>query len=371
MTGKILAALALRCAALLFVAGLLPPWGTPAFAQGHASVIRLAVAVIPPTVIEQNGKLTGFTIDIWNAVAARLKIQTQYQVAPGQATLNDCLQTGQCDLAMPQFVTWERDQAFDFSTPVLTAGQRIMVRDTGDVSDSAVAGPIFALFHLLGSTTTLAWLATGLLLILIPAHIAWFLDRGGEDGVISSKKYFPGIFQAIYWAATTLLTQAEEAPRQWLARLTAVLLMFVGLVFVAFYTAQLTTDLTVQKIKGAINGPDDLPGRQVATIAGSISVDYLHNRGARVAEFPQPAQMYAALESGKVDAVVFAGPVLLYYANHEGKGRVKVVGPSINRSDVAFVYPVNSPLRRKVDSALLELRENGTYDAIYRRWFGE
>ncbi|MDR3096998.1 MAG: transporter substrate-binding domain-containing protein [Paraburkholderia sp.] len=368
MSGSVLAALALRCAALLFVAGLLPSWPSPALAQASAPVIRLSVAVIPPTVIEQHGKLTGFTIDVWNAVAARLKVKTQYEVAPNPSTLNDCLQTGQCDLAMPQFITWERDQIFDFSTPVLTAGQRIMVRDTGD---RTAMSPLLALLRLLGSTTTLIWLLTGLLLILIPAHIAWFLDRGREDGAISSKKYFPGIFQAVYWAATTLLTQAEVAPRQWLARLTALLLMFVGIVFVAFYTAQLTSDLTVQQIKGAINGPDDLPGRQVATITGTISVGYLHDHGARVQEYQRPSEMYAALVSGKADALVFAGPVLLYYANHEGKGRVKVVGPEINRSDIAFVYPVNSPLRRKVDSALLELQENGTYDAIYKRWFGE
>lgn len=365
MSGKILATLVLHCALLLLLAGLLP---SPALAEETAPVVRLSVAVLPPAVIEQHGKLTGFTIDVWNAVAAQLKVRTAYQIVTDPATLNDCLQTGQCDLAMPQFITWERDQAFDFSTPVLTAGQRIMVRDTGD---NAAASPMLALLHLLGSTTTLAWLGTGLVLILIPAHLAWFLDRGREDGVISSGRYFPGIFQAIYWAATTLLTQAEASPRQWLARSSAVLLMFVGLVFVAFYTAQLTTDLTVQQIKGAINGPDDLPGRQVATIAGTISVGYLGNHGARVQEYQRPSQMYEALLDGKADAVVFAGPVLLYYANHEGKGRVKVVGPEINRSDVAFVYPVNSSLRRKVDSALLQLQENGTYDAIYKRWFGE
>jgi len=365
MTGRILAALALRCALPLLVTNLLP---SPVVAQTPTPVIRLAVAVIPPTVIERHGKLTGFTIDVWNAVAAQLKVKTEYEVVPDPATLNNCLQSGQCDLAMPQFITWERDQEFDFSTPVLTAGQRILVRDTGE---SAGVSPILDLFRLLGSSTTLAWLGTGLLLVLIPAHLAWFLDRGREDGVIPSKKYFPGIFQAIYWAATTLLTQAEESPRQWLARLTAVLLMFVGLVFVAFYTAQLTTELTVRQIKGAINGPDDLPGRQVATISGTISAGYLRNRGAHVQAYRRPSEMYDALLSEKADAVVFAGPVLLYYANHEGKGRVKVVGPEINRSDIAFVYPVNSPLRRRVDSALLELQENGTYDVIYKRWFGE
>ena len=32
-----------------------------------------AVFVAPPMVVEQNGTLTGFSIDLWNAIAARLK----------------------------------------------------------------------------------------------------------------------------------------------------------------------------------------------------------------------------------------------------------------------------------------------------------
>ena len=46
------------------------------------------------------------------------------------------------------------------------------------------------------------------------------------------------------------------------------------------------------------------------------------------------------------------------------------VGPEFNRNDVAFVFPLNSPLRKKVDSALLSMREDGTYRGIYDKWFG-
>ena len=47
--------------------------------------------------------------------------------------------------------------------------------------------------------------------------------------------------------------------------------MFVGVVFVAFYTAQLAATLTVQQIQGGINGPEDLPGKKVATTRGSTA----------------------------------------------------------------------------------------------------
>ena len=35
-----------------------------------------------------------------------------------------------------------------------------------------------------------------------------------------------------------------------------------------------------------------------------------------------------------------------------------------------MLFPRGSDLRKPVNEALLKLRENGTYDAIYNKWFG-
>jgi polar amino acid transport system substrate-binding protein len=71
-----------------------------------------------------------------------------------------------------------------------------------------------------------------------------------------------------------------------------------------------------------------------------------------------------------VDAVVAPAPPLLYYAAHEGKGRVKMVGPEFNRRQAAILVQLNSPLRKKINRALVTLRENGTYQQVYDKWFG-
>jgi len=62
--------------------------------------------------------------------------------------------------------------------------------------------------------------------------------------------------------------------------------------------------------------------------------------------------------------------VLLYFASHEGKGKVQVVGPIFRKENYGIVFPDKSPLRKRVNEALLKLRENGTYDRLYKKWFG-
>jgi polar amino acid transport system substrate-binding protein len=337
-------------------------------AQSNPPALRVATRVVPPMVVEQQGSLTGFSIELWNSIAERLNRKTRYQIMPDVRALLEAVRNNNADLGIAAVsITSEREAIFDFSQPIMSAGLQILVRGAGE---STEPNPLADLMRLLFSRTILVWLGVALLLILIPAHLVWLLERRHHNGIIPSN-YIPGIFHAMFWAAGTLATQADQMPRQWLARVIAVLWMFTGVVFVAFYTAQLTATLTVQQIQGSISGPDDLIGRQVGTTQGSTSAAYLHEHKAQVHEFALIGDAYKALLDKQVDAVVFDTPVLLYYAAHEGKGRVQVVGDVFHKEDYGIVFPSNAPLRKQVNEALLVLREDGTYEKIYDKWFGK
>lgn len=357
--------------ARLFFAALLSIFVflAPSAAQEQPATVHVATRVLPPFVTMQKGQLGGFSIELWNAIAERLKLKTEYlPPSPDVRSLLQTLQEQKAEVAISAVsITAERNRVLDFSQPMMNAGLQILVRGkTGE----AESNPLRELMRLLFSPVILVWLGIALLLILIPAHLVWFLERRHPGGIIPDEKYFPGIFHALYWAAGTLATQADQMPRQWLARVLAILWMFTGVVFVAFYTAQLTATLTVQQIQGSINGPGDLPGKKIATTRGSTSVDYLRELRADVQEYSQINEAYQALIDQKADAVVFDAPVLLYYAAHDGKGIVQTVGQVFRKEDYGIVFRSGSPLRRQVDGALLAMREDGAYQQLYDKWFG-
>jgi polar amino acid transport system substrate-binding protein len=220
-------------------------------APGQAVELRAAVLVYPPYVVEQNGSLTGFNIELWDAIAAELNAKTSYQMMPDAGAVEEAARSKKVDVVVaPFFITSARDRAFDFSIPTLEAGLQILVRDTGQPAQAA--NPLWAMLRLLFSQTTALWLGMALLLVLIPGHLVWLLERRHPRGMLDNPSYFPGIFEAIFWALSTLATQAETMPRQWLARGLSVFWMFSGVVFVAFYTAQLTTTLTVAGCRATI-----------------------------------------------------------------------------------------------------------------------
>ena len=46
-------------------------------------------------------------------------------------------------------------------------------------------------------------------------------------------------------------------------------------------------------------------------------------------------------------------------------------GPTFQHENYGIALPSGSELVEPINQALLELREDGTYAQIYRKWFGE
>jgi polar amino acid transport system substrate-binding protein len=339
---------------------------TSAFSAARPQHLVVATRVVPPFVFEETGRLTGFSIDLWREIASELHVDFTYAVKPTVSDVLAAVKSNQAALAIAAIsITADREVDLDFSQPMFDAGLQIMVRAQPSQANflTAIAAGIF-------SSSALPMLGIVLLIILVPAHIVWFFERRNPTGMLAHRHYFPGIFEACWWAASTLATQADQMPRAAVARVVAVVWMFASVVFIAYFTAAVTSNLTLQQLRGDINGPDDLPGKHVATIGGSTSLDYLRRRNIEAQTYPTIEQADEALERGNVDAIVYDTPVLLYYAAHKGNGKVQLVGSAFRKESYGIVFPSESRLRKPVNEALLKLKENGTYDQLYRRWFG-
>jgi polar amino acid transport system substrate-binding protein len=326
---------------------------------------KVATKILPPFVIEENGELGGFSIELWKNIAQELEIKSDFKKTESTPKLLAALKDKQADLSIAAIsVTAQREKDFDFSQPIFDAGLQILVRSQGSQGSLAkLIGSIFTptLFQLLGLMA---------LIILIPAHIIWLVERNHDGGFLENSAYFPGIFKACWWAAGTLATQAEEMPKSAWGRLMAVIWMFISVVFIAYFTATVTTSLTVEQLQSNIKGPQDLVGKRVGTIAGTTSATYLQQQKIEATEFKQTQEAYAALNNSDIDAVVYDAPILLYYAAHDGKGKAQVVGNVFKKESYAIALPNGSPYRKLINNAILSLQEKGTYQELYDKWFG-
>jgi len=335
-------------------------------AQPKDERLQVATRLVKPFVFEANGQFTGFSVELWQEIAKQMNVKSEFVVKPTVKELLDGVQSQQAALGIAAIsITAERELELDFSQPMFDAGLQILTPVQGNRA-SLIKSILANLF----SAAVLPYVLGVVLILLVIAHLVWCFERRYPSGMLTHKNYFPGIFEVCWWAASTLATQADQMPRAALARVVAVVWMFTSVVFIAYFTAAVTSNLTVQQLRGDINGPDDLPGKKVASVKGSTSVEFLRQHNSEVIEFAKIEEAYEALQQAQVSAVVYDAPVLLYYASHEGKGKAQTVGAIFRKENYGVVFPNKSPLRKRVNEALLKIKENGTYDQLYQKWFG-
>jgi polar amino acid transport system substrate-binding protein len=349
---------------VVMLAGGAPALAPTAAAEGRT--VTVAVYELKPFVMKSSDRWTGFTIELWEQIANRLGWTTKYVQVDGLTGQLDAVRTGTADVAGGAIsITADRERQFDFSQPILDAGLQVMVAR----NHQPTAKPELQSFlDLLWSKTMLGWLAAAAAVAVVPAHILWLTERRHKDSMVS-ESYFPGIFQSFAWGMGAIASAAPDSPKHWVSRSVAILWGFAGIIFVALYTANLTATLTVDQIEGRINGPNDLYGKSVCTVSNTTSSDYLANLGVSVTAMPTIEDCYKALAGG-FDAVVFDSPILRYFTTQEGAKVASMVGPTFHDEDYGFLFRLGSDLRKRVDGALLTLREDGSYHSLQQKWFG-
>ncbi len=113
----------------------------------------------------------------------------------------------------------------------------------------------------------------------------------------------------------------------------------------------------------------DLNGKVVAVKSGTGSVDYAkaNIKTKDLRQFPNIDNAYMELGTGRADAVLHDTPNILYFIKTAGNGKFKAVGESLEAQNYGIAFPKGSDeLREKVNGALKTLRDNGTYNEIYK-----
>jgi polar amino acid transport system substrate-binding protein len=355
--------------AALGVAGLLLAWAiaprvSARVPQVQSGRLRVATKPLEPFVFKQGDQWAGFSIDLWNTIAQRLGLDFEWiEVGNVQDQLN-AVETGQADVAIAGIsMTAEREKLVDFSHPYFDAGLQILAKPMGRPSIWQQAANFL--------TPGLLWiLALGLVFAVVMGHIIWLIERRRNSDFPSG--YLRGVTEGIWWLFLVVATgeYRDSETRNVVQRVLTASWWLIGVALIAQFTAIITSNLTVQQLTSSINGPGDLPGKKIATVRNSTAAQYLTAQGLRFTTVDRVEDAYALLDQGQVQAVVYDSPVLIYYASHEGKGRAEVVGAIFKPEKYGIALPQGSPLRKPINEALLGLYQDGTYEAIYKKWFG-
>jgi ABC-type amino acid transport substrate-binding protein len=326
------------------------------------ALLRVVTTPIAPFVLPNTDPPAGFSVDLWKELARRLRVDFAWQVV-GYADLLRAVERGEADVAIAAIaMTPERDKSVDFTHPYFDTGLQILVRVRGEgrFLDTFRSVPWAAIGELFG---------VAILVILLLANVLWLVERRGNPRF--RRKYLPAIGEGL-WGSMLIIATGEHGDRDApnvIKRIVVAAMWLLGVVLIAQLTATVTSTQTVARLQSDIRGPGDLAGKKIASVPGTIAADYLTRLGLPYAGITNADEGIRMITQGEVQAIVFDAPTLQYYAAKRGGGVLQVVGPIFRPEKIAIAVREGSPLRKRINEALLEIYADGTYEDIYAKWF--
>lgn len=330
--------------------------------------LQVGVKVTPPFVVRNDdGSLSGLSIDLWHHIATELQLNYQLQEMPLPALLNG-LQSAKLDVAVAAMtVTAEREKMMDFSHPFHSSGLGIAVSENRSGALKNVLQAVFSLQFI----QALAALAIVLTIIAI---LIWLSERkqnprhfGGSGSLVK------GLGAGFWWSAVTMTTvgYGDKAPITFWGRTLAIIWMFASVITISGFTATIASVFTLQQIQGQIQGPQDLPGNLIATVTGSTGERYAQQKNLQYISVDSAHAALQALAEGRVKAVVYDLPILRYLIRHHYDGRVSVLVGTFERQDYALGLRTNSPLREPINRELLNYINHQQWQQNLSRYLGD
>jgi polar amino acid transport system substrate-binding protein len=354
-----------KCGMILL--GLLLFFPVHAFCQDNGSTSRpllVGATVLPPAFMKTaDNQWEGFSVEIWKAVAQRMGVPFEFREFSNLESLLDALEKKEIDL-IPSLAVQDRfESTLDFSQSYLKSGLSIAV--PAEKIDYRWIKVIESVF----SPHILKPIALLFLMSLIFGIIVWSFERRRNSEMFGDG-YVKGIGHGIWWAMVTMTTvgYGDKAPKTMGGRIFALIWMIFSIVFIAGFTATITTQLTIGELRGKVRGFNDLYNVRVGSISGTEAFDFLTKKGVTVIPFESMQKGLSAVDSSRIDAFVQDEKILKYLIKSEFPGRIQVIGGTFDEYFVSIALQQRSPFRKPINKALLKLMKTENWNEILNRY---
>jgi polar amino acid transport system substrate-binding protein len=324
----------------------------------EARELVIGTKVAPPFAMKaEDGTWRGISIDLWQRIANQTHLRYRFQETTLKG-LTDGVAEGRLDAAVAALtVTGPRQRVVDFTQPFYSTGLGIAVASDAGITWWPIIRNVFSPGFLRAAAVLFA-------ISLSVGVVLWFIEHRHNEHFGAHPR---GLGASVWWSAAAM-TQAggaagEKVPMTLPGRLLAMMWMVTSVIVFASFTAALTSQLTLKHWGGMVNGEADLRYVRVGAIAGTETTEYLGRERVAYQVFADAEAGLSALQKGRIDALVYDRPLLLWLVNQHFSGSLRVLDGTFDPQAYAIALAQGSELRMPINVALL--------DAIRSDWWRE
>jgi ABC-type amino acid transport substrate-binding protein len=327
---------------------------------------KLIVGVVhdPPYLIKnENGEWSGFSVDIWRAVESELKTPSEFKEMRFSEALNS-LKDNTIDIAIDGFfLLAERARYMDFTIPIGSTRLALATLPGKVEHPWKAALKIFLSWGIMK--------IIGLLLLTLGALglILWHIEREHNPEHFGGD-LVKGIGSGVYWIGSTLASGVctGVSLKSLTGRIMGLVWMLACAIILSALTASLTTSLFMSKNMSNTLDSEAIRRMHVAGIEGSAEVIVLKKINGKYTLYNTEEDALNAVLNQEVDGYLYDEITLQYYKDKDYKNKIAVYPTNLKRFSFAYGLPKNSPLRTRVNIALMDFMEKPDWQFLLSRY---
>ncbi|XP_063982434.1 glutamate receptor ionotropic, kainate 1 isoform X2 [Diachasmimorpha longicaudata] len=351
--------------------------------------------------LQGNAQYEGYSIDLIHEISKILGFNYTFRLVPDKKYGSYNKETKEwdgmikelldqkADLAIADLtITYDREQAVDFTMPFMNLGISILYR-------KPIKKPpnLFSFLSPLSLDVWIymvtAYLGVSILLFILARFTPyeWYKPRRCSKNCTHVENRFK-LINCLWFTIGSLMRQGSDIlPKAVSTRMVAGMWWFFTLIMISSYTANLAAFLTVERMESPIESAEDLAKQtkiKYGALAGGSTAAFF-----RDSNFSTYQRMWSFMKSAK--------PGVFTKNNVEGvewvaKGRgsyaflmestsieyviernceLTRVGTELDSKGYGIAMPPNSPYRTAISSAILKLQEEGKLHILKTRWWKE
>ena len=323
--------------------------------------LKVGYTTAPPFIIDNNGTLEGINVLLWERVAQDLELE--YMLVPMEfSDMLQAVENGDIDVCInPLTITSERHKKMIFTDAFYASHSTIAV------SKSSSLQTFFRFVKSFFNVNFLKGLGALLFIIFVFGLLGWYFERRKNPN--DFRKGLPGLWDGLWWSAVTLTTvgYGDKAPQSRGGKITALILMFGGLLFISGLTASIASSLTVNEISANPDSLIEFKERPVGSVKNSSSVGFLKSHFFKdVTMYDNVEQGLTALNNETIDAFMYDEPILKYRKNQDKAfADIELIPVKFDAHFYAFaIAKQHADLENNISQKILEMIESQEWQLI-------
>jgi ABC-type amino acid transport/signal transduction systems, periplasmic component/domain len=332
------------------------------FVQYHVSAqknIVVGISSDPPFIINEKGEISGFSVEIWDAIADSLAVEYSFVNPQSDSIIPDLVQKTVNLSIAPMLVNVSSLDEVYYTEPFYISSMSVAL----------IKKPDDGFWNLLKNLHSPSFLKTiGLLFFinLCVGLLVWLGER--KKNALQFPNTWAGLGDGFWWSCVTMTTvgYGDKVPKTGWGRVLATIWMFTSVIIIGGFTATISSELTTNRLANKISEVTDLHGLKVGCLDNNNIDPYLSQFNIKTTQFNTMELGVEALKLGKIDVFVGIDAILSYYIDHHTIG-IELIDLPNNKEYLCFASS-NKNLIDSINPVLLRLIESPIWIPLLKKY---